>query len=334
MRRVSASLVGLLAVLALTSCGGGGGIPGVPGGGGKVDPNACGDASLKVKSFLEATVTLNEAVVGMEAEVKTSCSAMAEKLGVKADGDTKTVCNAVAAAIKANLTAGLKGEAKLKIDYKPAVCTVKADIAAEAAAKCEAKASADVKVSCTGQCEGTCSGKCSGKCEASGEGKAGTGGTGGAARGECNGTCNGTCEGNCQGGCSGSADVEASAECEAKAEVTANVEAECTEPELNISFDSKIVADKPKVEMTVDAIKVGLPKLIKVKAKLEGPVALAFKTWAKTVKGLKGSVSGAGLCVSGQIAGALGMLGGIQSSMSVSVEASVSVSGSASGSAG
>ena len=63
-------------------------------------------------------------------------------------------------------------------------------------------------------------------------------------------------------------------------------------------------------------------------------MALAFKTWAKTVKGLKGAVSGAGLCVSGQIAGALGMLGGIQSSMSVSVEASVSVSGSASGSAG
>src|SRR4029079_1761371 len=112
MRRVSASLVGLLAVLALSSCGGGGpGIQGAPGAGGKVDPNACGDASVKVKSFLEATVTLNEAVAGMEAEVKTSCGAMAEKLGIKKDGDTKTVCNAVAAAIKANLTAGLKGEA-------------------------------------------------------------------------------------------------------------------------------------------------------------------------------------------------------------------------------
>ena len=146
MRRVSASLVGLLAVLALTSCGGGGGIPGVPGGGGKVDPNACGDASLKVKSFLEATVTLNEAVVGMEAEVKTSCSAMAEKLGVKADGDTKTVCNAVTESIRANLKAGFKGEAALKVDYKPAVCTVSADVAAEAAAKCEGSASADVKV--------------------------------------------------------------------------------------------------------------------------------------------------------------------------------------------
>jgi hypothetical protein len=335
MRRVSASLVGLLAVLALGSCGGGGpGVPGMPGGGGKVDPNACGDASVKVKSFLEATVTLNEAVAGMEAEVKTSCGAMAEKLGVKKDGDTKTVCNAVAAAIKANLTAGLKGEAKLKIDYKPAVCTVKADIAAEAAAKCDAKASADVKVQCTGECEGTCSGKCSGKCEASGEGKAGAGGTGAAARGECAGKCNGTCEGNCSGGCSGSADVDASAECEAKAEVTANVEAECTEPELNISFDSKVVTDKPKVEATVEALKVGLPKLIKIKAKLEGPVALAFKTWAKTVKGLKGAVSSAGLCVGGQIAGAFGMLGQIQGSMSVSVEASVSVSGSASGSAG
>ena len=52
MRRVSSSLVGLLAVLALVSCGGGGpGIPGGPGGGGKVDPNACGDASVKVRYF-------------------------------------------------------------------------------------------------------------------------------------------------------------------------------------------------------------------------------------------------------------------------------------------
>ena len=52
----------------------------MPGGGGKVDPNACGDASVKVKSFLEATVTLNEATAKMEGEVKVSCAAMAEKL--------------------------------------------------------------------------------------------------------------------------------------------------------------------------------------------------------------------------------------------------------------
>src|SRR5688572_1723987 len=139
MRRVSTLTSSVLAVV-LAACGGG--MPGVPGGsgGGKPDPNACGDASVKVKSFLEATVALNDAVVELEGEVKVSCQAIAEELGVSTEGDTKTVCNAVAAAIKANLSGSFKGEARLTIDYKPAVCEVKADIAAEAAAMCEAKA--------------------------------------------------------------------------------------------------------------------------------------------------------------------------------------------------
>jgi modification target Cys-rich repeat protein len=318
----------------IASCGGAG-MPGMPGGkGGKPDPDACGDASIKVKSFLEATVQLNDAVVELEGDVKVSCQAIAEELGVPAEGDTAKVCNAVAAAIKANLSASFKGSAQLKIDYKPAVCEVKADIAAEAAAKCEGKASADMKVECTGRCEGTCSGTCSGKCEGSGGAAAGGGGATAAGRGECAGQCDGTCEGSCSGGCSGSADVDASVECEAKAEVSANVSAECTPPELNITFDAKAVTDAPKVEMTINAIKKGLPKLIAVKAKLEGPVALAFKSWAKAAGGLKGSIKSAGLCVGGQLTMAAGLLGQIQGSMSVSVQASVSVSGSATGSAG
>jgi hypothetical protein len=328
MLRACALTSSVLAVLFLAGCPKN--IPGRGDGKGNPDPDACGDASVKIKSFLEATVALNDAVAGLEGEVKVSCQAIAEELGVPTEGDTAKVCNAVAAKIRANLKAGFKGKAKLTIDYKPAVCEVKADIAAEAAAKCEGKASADVKVECTGKCEGTCSGTCSGKCEGSGEAAAGGGGGSAAGRGECKGQCDGTCEGSCSGGCSGSADVDASVECEAKAEVTANVEAECTPPELDIKFEASAVADMPKVEATIAALKKGLPKLIAVKAKLQGPVALAFKSWAKAAKGLKGSVKKVGLCVGAQLGMAVGLLGQIQGSMNVSVKASVSVSGSAS----
>jgi hypothetical protein len=343
MRRVTAGLVGsaFLAVLTLNGCPGGGGVPGIPGKGGKassVDPNTCGnyaasEAGAKLKAFLEATVTLNEAVISLEGEVKTSCSAMAEKLGVATEGDTKSVCNAVADAIKANLKTGIKGKASLKVDYKPAVCTVNADVAVDAAAKCEASASADVKVECTGHCGGTCKGECKGQCE----GKAG----GGGAKGECNGQCEGTCQGSCSGSCEGSADVQASAECEAKAEVSANLEAECTEPELNIEFDSKVVVDKPKVEAVVEALKSGLPKMLSISAKLSGPTALAVKTWAKTAKNLAqasgklySSLGDQATCVAGQLAAAAGMVTKVEASVSVSVEASASVSGAAGASGG
>ena len=329
MRRASALTSSVLAVLFLAGCPKGG-LPGAGGGKGSPDPNACGDASVKIKSFLEATVALNDAVASLEADVKVSCKAIAEELGVPTEGDTAKVCNGVAAAIKANLKAGLKGKATLQIDYKPAVCEVKADIAAEAAAKCEGKASADMKVECTGKCEGTCNGTCSGTCEGSGEASAGGGGDKAAGRGKCEGKCDGSCKGSCSGGCSGSADVDASVECEAKAEVTANVQAECTPPELDIKFEASAVADAPKVEATIKALKKGLPKLIAVKAKLQGPVALAFKSWAKAAGGLKGSVRSAGLCVGAQLGMAVGLLAQIQGSMSVSVKASVSVSGSAS----
>lgn len=342
----NASLVGsaLIALFGL-ACGGGG-VPGVPGQGGKassVDPNTCGnyaasEAGAKLKAFLEATVTLNEAVVEMEGEVKVTCAGMAEKLGVPAEGDTQTVCNNVANAIREHLSAGLKAEASLELDYQPAVCTVSADAAVEAAAKCEGSASADVSVECTGQCEGTCQGSCQGTCEGSGA----AGGGGAAASGECNGTCQGTCEGTCSGGCKGAADVQASASCEAKAEVSANVEAECTEPELDVKFDSAVVVDQPKVDVVVEALKAGMPKLLSISAKAsaKGPYGLAAATWANSAKELAksssklyGSLGDQAACVSGQLAAAAGMVGQITGSVNVSVEASASVSGSASGSA-
>jgi hypothetical protein len=321
------------ALFSLTGCPGGGGLPSGPGGGGgKVDPNTCGnyaasDAGRKLKAFFEATVQLNDAVVKTEATVKESCRIMGEELkmpGDQLEGPTKEVCDRVLAQLKGDLQAGLKGEANLKIDYKPAVCTVNASVAAKATAECEAKAEADVSVRCEGSCGGTCNGGCDGKCH-------GSTGAGGA----CEGHCEGTCKGSCSGECSGAADVEASAQCEAKAEVSANVEATCTEPELNVSYDAKIVVDKAKAEAAVNAIKKGLPKMLSVQARIK-PLGLAVKSWAKAAaevsdagKDLAQSFKDQALCISGQIAASAAMIANIQASFSVSVEVSASASATA-----
>ena len=328
MRKQLFSVV-LFGVIAI-SCGGVPGVPGVPGSKAtSVDPNTCGnyaatDVGKKLKGFLAATLTLNEAVLEAEAEMKVSCAAMAKELGVSEEGDTATVCNAVSESIKENLSMGLKGGAALTITYEPAVCTINASAAASAAASCEGSASADVGVSCEGTCQGTCNGEC--------EGSTGSGG-------ECEGVCKGSCEGTCQG----YANVDASMECEASAEVTASVEAECTEPSLEIEFAADLVVDAPKVEMVKAALMAGLPKLLTIQAKVKGPLLGAFATWAKSAKGLAsssgklvGSLGDQAACVSGQLAGAAGMVAGVKSSLDVQVEVSVSVSASASaeGSAG
>jgi hypothetical protein len=334
---------GLAALLAGCPAGGQnlptGGPSGMRGGGaGSVDPDTCGnyaanDTGRKLKAFLEATVQLDQAVKNTENYLRDSCAMMGSELGVSGEGDTRTVCTNVANALSEHMQVGLKGGAKLKIDYQPAVCTVNVDAAASAAAKCEGKAQADVSVRCEGGCRGTCEGTCDGKC-------VGAAGTGGAA-GQCNGECQGTCRGSCSGGCEGHADVQASASCEAKAEVTANVEAKCTEPEMNVTFDAKMVVDKSKIDAAVRAIKKGMPRILMVQAKISGPVKAAFVTWskasadlAKSSRTLVSSLGDQAMCVSGQIAAAAGMLGGIQSSIDVQVEVSVEVSASASGSAG
>lgn len=323
------------ALFTLTGCPGGAGLPSAPGGGSsKVDPNTCGnyaasDAGRKLKAFFEATVTLNDAVVSTENTLKASCVTMGQEMQMAAgalEGSTQVVCNAVLAELRNNLQAGIRGEANLKVDYKPAVCRVNVEAAAEATAQCEAKAQADVQVRCEGSCSGTCQGTCQGKC-------AGSTGAGG----QCNGQCQGTCQGSCSGGCEGAADVEASAQCEAKAEVTANVEAECTEPELNVEYDAKVVVDKAKAEMAINAIKRGMPEMLKVQARIK-PMGLAVKSWAKAARevsdagrDLAASFKDQAMCITGQIAGAAAMIANIQASFSVSVEVSASASATVGG---
>ncbi len=345
------------AALALAGCPKGG-IPGAPGSAaGSVDPNTCGnyaasDAGRKLKAFLNATVLLDKAVSKTESVVKDTCADMGKKIGMteaQLQGDTKTACNAVFAQIRANLGVSLKAEAKLNIDYKPAVCTVDARFAARAAAKCEAKAEADISVTCSGQCTGTCSGSCSGTCSGTCKGTcAGSADNSGAdgqcageCQGECSGSCSGSCGGSCSGGCTGNADVQASASCQAEAEVSASVDAKCTEPEVNITYDASVVVDTAKLEMTVAALKAGLPRMLVVAAHIGGPVKSAFVTWsksgaelAKAGRSLVSSLGDQAMCVLGQIRAAVAMVADIQVSVEVQVEVSASASASAGGSGG
>jgi hypothetical protein len=341
-------------VVVLTACGGklpgGGGVPGgdnIPGGGGApgglggssgmVDPNTCGnyagsEAGARLKAFLEAVADLQKQSQETVEVVQTSCKMMGKELGMT-DADfpdameTKDICAKVWGAYNDNMKVAVKSKAAFKITYKPAVCRVNVQATAEAAAKCEGKASADVGATCSGTCRGKCDGTCAGGAKAGGGGAAGGG--------ECNGQCNGTCRGKCEG----HADVQASGQCKAKAQVNASADMECTEPELKVSLDAKLVVDKSKAEQTLKAMQNGLPKLLSVRARLR-PLQAAVETTVSTAKELKSmgpkfvnSFKDQAMCISGQVAAAVNAAASIQVNVSVSVEVSAEAHGSVGGGA-
>ena len=256
--------------------------------------------------------------------VKQSCIMIGTEIGMtEADfrGETKDICAQVYQRVNENLKVAFKAKAGLKVKYKPAVCRVNIDAQAKAAAECEGKASADIKASCTGVCRGKCEGTCAGK--------AGTGGSGGDCNAECKGTCHGQCEGH--------ADVNASAQCKASASVKASMDVQCTEPELDISADAKLVVDKSKAEMTIKGLKAGLPMILSVQARL-APLKYAVQVWVASARELKDaapmlakSFKDQAMCISGQIAAAAKLIGSIEANVSVSVEVSASASGSIGG---
>lgn len=291
MRRMLPVFLGLGLLTALTACPGGvpkgPDTPDVPdrpgGGGGEVNPNGCGgyastDIGAKIQSFLKATVALDKAISDAENHVKLACVDMGKAMkmsGGALEGDTKTVCSGVAKELEGNLEAGIKAEAELAIEYKPAVCTVDASAQASAQAEC------------------------------AGSGTAGTGGSSGS------------------GACEGAAVVEAS------------LEMTCTPAELDVSYGAEVVVDKAKLEMAVAAIKVGLPKLANVYARVK-VLEKAAVTWSESAAALveagRSILSDVGdqvLCVSGQLAAAADMAAGMMGSVEVSVSVSVEVSGSA-----
>jgi hypothetical protein len=311
----------------------GGGVPGGLGGmSGEVDPNTCGnyalmDGGAKLKAFLQATKDLQTTSEETIKVVKQSCEMIGREMAMTdADfqGDTKAVCDKVYKTLRDNMKVAFKAQAGLKIKYKPAVCRVNVDAEAKAAAECEGHASADVGASCTGACHGRCDGTCSGK--------AGTGGNSAQCDGECKGTCHGECEGH--------AKVNASAQCRASASVKANAEVHCTEPELTVEAVAKAELDKSKAEMVIRALKNGLPKALSIQAHLE-PLKDAVAIWVQSAQELKdmgpkfvNSFKDQAMCISGQLAAAVNMIGKINANVSVSVDVSIQASATASGSAG
>jgi hypothetical protein len=260
--------------------------PGVPGRGrsSAVDPNSCGnyaasDVGRKIQVFLKATVALDKEVTDAANYVLDTCKMMGAELAMSDDalaGDSATVCRAVDAELKAHLQAGVKADSKIKVDYKPAECTVDASVAASAQAACAGNAS--------------------------------TGTDGSAA----------------DGACASSGQVEAA------------VAAECRPAEVTVTADARIAVDAAKMERAVKAIKVGLPRLLLIHAKLTGPVQSAVVAWSKSAndlsqagRSLLTSVGEQVACVSGQIAAAAGMIARVTGAVEVNVSVSVELSASA-----
>ena len=301
--------------------------PAIPGAD-KIPGADCGDigasaAGAKLKAFIDATAEVDKATASLEGSVHDACRDMAKALEISADGKTKELCNRVATEIKTSLKVGVKSKTAVVTKYTPAVCKVDADFTAQAAAKCEGKAKADVKVTCSGTCSGTCEGKCAGTCAAKN------------AQGQCAGQCDGTCKGDCSGSCSGSADVDGSAECKASASASGNLKAQCTEPKVEVTIDSKTVVDTTRIARVEKALKVGLPALLAANAKAK-LVAKSVKAWASTAAKLGGagaqlvtSLGAKAVCVTADLAAAAKVATQVNVRVSVSVQASASVSGAA-----
>ncbi|MBV8757876.1 MAG: hypothetical protein JO257_11385 [Deltaproteobacteria bacterium] len=144
----------------------------------------------------------------------------------------------------------------------------------------------------------------------------------------------GACAGGAQAGTGGSS---GGGECKAAAAVNASVHMQCTEPELTIDADAKVVVDKSKLEATLKAARDGLPKLLSISARIK-PLEEAVNVWAKTAADLKDmgpkfaqSFKDQAMCITGQIAAAANAATNIHAEVSVSVQVSASASGSVGG---
>ncbi len=199
--------------------------------------------------------------------------------------------------------------------------------------QCEGECTAtDEMGNCVGECTGTCRGMCDGTIE-------------GECTGQCMGSCEGSCradiEGSCMGQCSGSCDVDfvaprceggelevdANVECQASCDSDVSIDAECTEPEIVVSFSGE--GDVADLIATLEA---NLPSLLSAAEKagilVQAGVDLASGLGGATSAALDTSLQ-ASIClveaVDAQVAAA--------ANVQITIEASVMVSGSVSASA-
>jgi hypothetical protein len=218
-------------------------------------------------------------------------------------------------------------------------------------ASCQGKCTAKIAGKCDGTCKGTCDGKpsggqCAGKCE--GECTADVNGQcEGSCEGSCSGTCSGECNAMCTGTCSGGCSVDFQAprcetvavqkevtECEQHCDTRARAEAKCTEPELSVTVDTNLEAEKVKAAKLVAAFKVGLPKIYKAGTKGKGLIEVTAKAYSDALRGLPTALLQTGLQASGCVAAAGQATASAVAQIGVSVEFSVSVQASASARAG
>lgn len=299
-------------------------------GGSSVKPDACGKPSAgerawnRVYAFLQASADLDRASYELESSVVGACRKMATALGINPMGDTRTVCNAVAAELNANLSVSVSQEKRLVTREVPGECHTEMSFGIDAAAQCEAQATTNVNVTCEGTCTGTCNGACDGTC-------AGGTGTGG----QCNGQCDGQCGGTCTGGCDGYVTGGASAECRAAVEIQSSIHTVCTPPRMEVVEESVTVVDATKFAKAQAAIQVGLPTIRQSAMRAE-IVAKAAVDWAKTAGGLVVATGDLvqelgerAVCVGAQLQAALAAATQIQARFSVSIEVSASISGAA-----
>jgi hypothetical protein len=144
------------------------------------------------------------------------------------------------------------------------------------------------------------------------------------------------------GGCSGAAaagngGAGADGECHAAMAAQASIHATCTPPQFSIDADAKLVVDKSKLDMTLKALRDGLPKLLSISARIQ-PIKDAVVIWSATAKSLAEmgpkaaqSFGDQALCIAGQFTAAASAATQINANVSVSVSVSASASGSVGG---
>jgi hypothetical protein len=142
------------------------------------------------------------------------------------------------------------------------------------------------------------------------------------------------CEGGAHAGTGGSG---GGGQCKAAAGVNASINVQCTEPELTISAEAKVVLDKSKLEMTLKALRDGLPKLLSVHERLK-PLKGAIDLWVQSAGELAAmgpkftqSFADQAMCITGQLAAVANAKTRVQANFEVSVSVSASASASAGG---
>lgn len=143
------------------------------------------------------------------------------------------------------------------------------------------------------------------------------------------------------GACSGAAgNGGVDGACSASAKAEAAIHVECTPPQFSVEASANVIVDKSKVEMTLKAMRDGLPKIFDVGDRAK-PLAEAITNVVKAAADLKDaggtlakSFGKDALCVTGQLAAAVQATTNIQANVNVSISVSASASGSVAGNAG